>query len=220
MQWNIQSTETKHTSMHVHTHTHTILTRNSFPNSSLLWAWIILISPLPFSKLWLANLLVPLGLTYDTFYTTQSHTISNHFYPKNTERMFFQNTDVQLQGYLMSQTRTLSSEPFFVLLICSNPFWVFFYACFQNTLCIKYPSTFQEPAKCTAGTTNSALTGTLVIWYKFLAAHKKLELYIMSHHLLMITNMIFSLDEPNLTFVRLIYLRLLRWPSCCRFGYK
>lgn len=71
-----------------------------------------------------------------------------------------------------------------------QPILGIFYACFQNTLCIKFPSTFQEPAKCTGGTTNFALTGTLVTWYKFLTAHKKLELYIMSHHLLMITNMV------------------------------
>ena len=65
-----------------------------------------------------------------------------------------------------------------------------FYTCFQSTFFIKYQSNFQEPAKCTAGTTNSAFTGTLVIWYKFLDAHKKLELYITSHQLLMIINMV------------------------------
>ena len=100
------------TCMHSCAQTNTILTRNSFPNSSPLWAWIILISPLPFSKLCLANLLVPLNLTYDTFHITRTHTIPTHFYPKTTGRVFFQNTDVQLQVYLMSQTRTLSSETF------------------------------------------------------------------------------------------------------------
>jgi hypothetical protein len=151
------------TCMHSCAQIHIILTRNSFPNSSQLCSWIILISPLPFLKLWLANLLVPLNLTYDTFHITQSHTIPNHFYPKNTERMFFQNTDVHLQVYLMSQTRTLSSETFCAPYL-QQPILGIFYARFQNTLCIMYPSTFQEPAKRTARTTNSALTGTLVIW--------------------------------------------------------
>ena len=126
--------ERMRTHTHTHTHTYTILTRNSFPNSSQLLAWIILIFPLPFSELWLTNLLVPLRLTYDTFYISQSHTIPTHFYPKNTERMFFQNTDVQLQGCLN----------FFVLLICSNPFWVIFTLAFKAPFLLSINPTFRN----------------------------------------------------------------------------
>ena len=105
---------------HTHTHTHTILTRNSLPNSSQLWAWIILISPLPFSKLWLANLLVPLRLIYDTFYITQSHThsrLSQKYWkdvlPKQwrpaTRLLYVTNQNTKLGTFLCS----LSAAPHF-----------------------------------------------------------------------------------------------------------
>lgn len=197
-----------------HAGTHTILTRNSFPNSSWLWAWITLISPLPFSKLWLASLLVPLGLTYDTFYITHSHLPQKYWkdvLPKHWS---------PAARILHVTNQYTKLWTFFVLLICSNPFWVFF-AGFQNTLCSQYPSTFQKPTKRTVGTTNPA---SQALWWSDTSSW----LHIRSCNCSLCTIIYwwsqitqrFALDEPNLSLVRLIYLRLLRWPSCCRFGYK
>jgi hypothetical protein len=126
----------------MHTHTHNS-DKKYISNSSPLWVWIILVSPLPFSKLCMANLLVPPCLTYDTFCISQSHTIPTYFYPKNNERMFFQNTDVQVQGCLISQTRTLSSELFYAPYL-QQPILGIFEALFQITLCININPPFSN----------------------------------------------------------------------------
>jgi len=128
---NVRFCTTKHTKyrnktcMHSCAQTYTILTRNPFPNSSPLWAWIILISPLPFSKPWLANLLVPLNLTYDTFYITQSLLPQKYWkdvLPKHWR------PSIRLLDVTNQNTRVWT---FLVLLICSNPFWVLFTHSFE-----------------------------------------------------------------------------------------
>jgi hypothetical protein len=95
------------------------------------------------------------------FYITHSHPIPTHFYPENGGRMFFQNTGVKLQDYLVSQTTRISPEPF-LFSLSAAPHFGYFYTCFQNTLCSNHLSIFQDPDEPTVGTTNSAHTGTLV----------------------------------------------------------